>query len=566
MKKHLLSLGFIGFCILANAQVGIGTTTPNASLDVVKSTTNPTTTKDGIIPPNVSKLELASKVANTYSTLQTGAIVYVATINEVTTEPSVAQVANITTVGYYYFDGTVWQKMSATAGGDSTNDAWVNNPASTRVELGTTSTGIARTLGSEVVVTDAGRLGIGTGTDVPDAGLHIIGDNDGWKDDIRLDSYSGNATPGANFRFYGARGTKATPLSVIAGDVLGQMNFWYHNGTNFPGSGARITSIYRSTAGADLSFSTGGSTNSSMVITDAGRVGIGTSTPASTLEVKKAVTSSSDTTNPVASVDGLIPPNMSKLELARKTFSPKTYDTAQTGAMVYVNNVTDVVPTSSASYTQIPNVTAVGYYVFDGTIWQPASGAVKVIRGNFGSGITVYPYTFNNNQTTKLNTGAYIDLPPGKWDVRVNILIKAINTNPLYSEANRWVWSKFTFYPATSATANWTYTGASWAAQNPDVGATSAPTNFLVAGTYTSAGSTSAITPSTDNYMFSMNYGNITINNTDYTNSVKRYYLFYYANAVNNLPTTTAARANYQFDSVANAAGENSIVATRITD
>ena len=176
-----------------------------------------------------------------------------------------------------------------TVAGDTTNDAWVNNSANTRVELGTTSTGTARTATNSVVVTDAGRLGIGTGilsSDVPDAGLHLVGDGDGWKDDIRLDSYGGNATtaPAANFRMYGARGTKAAPAAVLAGDTLGQFNFWYYGSSGFT-TGAKISSNYKSATGSDLIFSTGGPSNSTMIMTEVGNVGIGGTPVTNKLEV-----------------------------------------------------------------------------------------------------------------------------------------------------------------------------------------------------------------------------------------------------------------------------------------
>jgi len=62
---------------------------------------------------------------------------------------------------------------SALSGADLTNDAFINNTASTRVELGTTSTGAARPAGTEFVVTDAGRVGIGT--IAPTYPLEVIG-------------------------------------------------------------------------------------------------------------------------------------------------------------------------------------------------------------------------------------------------------------------------------------------------------------------------------------------------------------------------------------------------------
>ena len=289
MKKSLLSLSLLGVCIITNAQVGIGTNDPKATLDVRKSTITSTTAVDGVIAPNMTKIELANKALGTYGTAQTGAMVYVTTINTVASEPSVLQVGQITTIGYYTFNGTVWIKLLNATDADTTNDAWVNNSTNTRVELGTTSTGTARTTTNSVVVTDAGRLGIGTGilfTDIPDAGLHVVGDGDGWKDDIRLDSYGGNATtaPAANFRMYGARGTKAAPSAVQAGDTLGQFNFWYYGSSGFA-TGAKISSNYRSTTGSDLIFSTGGPSNSTMIMTETGNIGIGGTPVTNKLEV-----------------------------------------------------------------------------------------------------------------------------------------------------------------------------------------------------------------------------------------------------------------------------------------
>ena len=85
--------------------VGIGNTTPKATLDVTGTPTT-VTTADGIIAPRLTGDQLAAKTA--YGADQTAAQVYV---TAAATTPAGATV-NVTAPGYYYFDGTVWQKVS----------------------------------------------------------------------------------------------------------------------------------------------------------------------------------------------------------------------------------------------------------------------------------------------------------------------------------------------------------------------------------------------------------------------------------------------------------------------
>lgn len=85
------------------AQVGINTSDPKASLDVVGNPTN-TTKLDGFIPPRLTGDQLRAK---TYTTAQTGAQVYVTAADS---NPS-GQTASVKTPGSYYFDGTVWKHV-----------------------------------------------------------------------------------------------------------------------------------------------------------------------------------------------------------------------------------------------------------------------------------------------------------------------------------------------------------------------------------------------------------------------------------------------------------------------
>ncbi|SHK21929.1 hypothetical protein [Chryseobacterium polytrichastri] len=107
MRKIFILAYIAGLSTWANAQIGINTSTPQASLDV---TGKPTTTSslDGIIPPRMTGAQLRAK---TYTAAQTGAHVYVTAAD---TAPA-GQTVNVQSAGNYYFDGTVWKYLAGTA-------------------------------------------------------------------------------------------------------------------------------------------------------------------------------------------------------------------------------------------------------------------------------------------------------------------------------------------------------------------------------------------------------------------------------------------------------------------
>lgn len=92
-----LALSFSAFTL---GQVGIQTETPQATLDVAGNPAD-AASLDGIIAPRLTGEELRAK---TYTSAQTGALVYVTAADTV---PS-GQTEDVTSAGYYYFDGTKW--------------------------------------------------------------------------------------------------------------------------------------------------------------------------------------------------------------------------------------------------------------------------------------------------------------------------------------------------------------------------------------------------------------------------------------------------------------------------
>lgn len=101
------ALLFVLFCNITSnySQVGIGTTTPNATLDV-EGKPLVITEIDGFIPPRISRVNLINKVG--YGIDQTGTLIYITSLGGIVNTAT----ENITSIGYYYFDSVKWKPLS----------------------------------------------------------------------------------------------------------------------------------------------------------------------------------------------------------------------------------------------------------------------------------------------------------------------------------------------------------------------------------------------------------------------------------------------------------------------
>jgi Fibrinogen beta and gamma chains, C-terminal globular domain len=104
--KHLITMAVLFISLIIKAQVGINNTSPKATLDITAKTTG-STTAEGLIAPRLEGIDIKGKDGK-YDIPQKGAIIYALSA---VASPS-TKTANITAEGYYYFDGSVWQKLS----------------------------------------------------------------------------------------------------------------------------------------------------------------------------------------------------------------------------------------------------------------------------------------------------------------------------------------------------------------------------------------------------------------------------------------------------------------------
>ncbi|REC59484.1 hypothetical protein DRF65_25725 [Chryseobacterium pennae] len=113
MKTKFTQFSAILFTGFSFAQVGFNTISPKTTVDVsAKRDTSGLITDNtqtyGLQAPRLTRAELTANTA-TYSSDQSGALIY---ITDVTGGDATGQRINVTAMGYYYFDGAVWQRLT----------------------------------------------------------------------------------------------------------------------------------------------------------------------------------------------------------------------------------------------------------------------------------------------------------------------------------------------------------------------------------------------------------------------------------------------------------------------
>jgi len=181
--KHLFTTAALLFSMTAFAQVGINNTSPKATLDITAKTTG--TKPEGLIMPQLSGNNIHTATAATvYGTNQKGLIVYASSAD---TNPTGAT-ANITAAGYYYFDGTNWQKVMTGSvanadlatgvggiykgSGSLSGNTTVTQGANTLAFTSTTTNGFS--VDGTTLSVDAANHRVGIGTTTPATKLHTV--------------------------------------------------------------------------------------------------------------------------------------------------------------------------------------------------------------------------------------------------------------------------------------------------------------------------------------------------------------------------------------------------------
>jgi hypothetical protein len=121
MKKNFILAVCLFLGTMAYAQegrIGINTSSPKTTLDVNGKTDTSgnllSTDLTGLQAPRLTRAELTAKGNALYGTDQKGALVY---ITDISGGDAVSQRVNVNAIGYYYFDGALWQKMAGSGSG-----------------------------------------------------------------------------------------------------------------------------------------------------------------------------------------------------------------------------------------------------------------------------------------------------------------------------------------------------------------------------------------------------------------------------------------------------------------
>jgi hypothetical protein len=257
------------------------------------------------------------------------------------------------------------------------------------------------------------KLSVSANTGAPPSAPGIIGyfvSGNESNTFLTADSY-GNSNIHSDFLFRRARGAMAAPAAVAADDIIGQIQARGHGTTGFaPTSraGIRMTAAQNWTdaaQGAFLSFLTTPNGSNAinverMRITDAGNVGIGTTTPASKLDVAGAVNTTTHYNILNSRVLGLGPNGLN-------TFVGITAggNTSTGSANSFFGNQAGVSNTTGSGNSFFGNSAGAGNNADGNSFFGQAAGQTNT-TGNFNS---FFGYNAGNKNTIGTNNSYFGD-------------------------------------------------------------------------------------------------------------------------------------------------------------
>jgi hypothetical protein len=298
--KILISPILLLVAIYVQGQVGVGTTSPNSTLDVRGSMATKYTAFSANTSAGASDNMLvftgtsAATLTLPDATACQGRIYWIKNTSSNASTLTIATTSSQTIDGLASWsltqtnkamrvvsNGTNWLVTAEVLPGASAGTPWIygGNNVTSQQNIGTTSNYALPFITNnteKMRLTTGGFLGIGT--TAPAGKIHLVTENNESGNDYMFDDYSSTTTQGFFIRH--ARGTVAAPENLQNGDLISYFRFVprYNWWTGYV-DGSGFDSYYKgngTTNYTDLRFFT--SNNEVMRLDEFGSVGIGTST------------------------------------------------------------------------------------------------------------------------------------------------------------------------------------------------------------------------------------------------------------------------------------------------
>ncbi|MDN3723718.1 hypothetical protein QRD02_04940 [Aequorivita sp. SDUM287046] len=343
---------FVLFALPIFSQVGINNTSPKSLLDITPSSTETPLNTDGIIIPRISNFPTVNPGVD-----QNGMMVFL-------TVP-----IGIQNKGFYYWDApnNRWVPIGAEEWTAGTNNGGDNLIYATRAKLS----------GTDMVITDDGRIGFGTSDPIERFEFKGPGDND-------FQITSANTNP-PNYILYNTGGTLENPTALAANGEIGALIVKTHDGNNIVETGGfRFYMDGVATPGSApskfiISTTPVGSTmfQERLTVRSTGNMGINVSNPTANLHIKGGTAAAGSAPLKLTSGTNLSTPEAGAVEFNGSSlfFTPATM--RQTIMKGYVTTATLDFPNITQNSSADLTVSVPGAAVGDNCYCSP-SGAIEL--------------------------------------------------------------------------------------------------------------------------------------------------------------------------------------------